>query len=426
MTSSLSLGAAMRIYYIAIFLLISSSIAAQGLAKQSFYINKNYTLKGKAYSSDKSEIAPVYVGDAVELLLLEENLMEPGNDWARIRVAEEKEGYIPISYLQKEKPPEQLIKKRDIILYEPQTYFVTASSLVIRSGPGQSFDPITSLPRNSEVSVTRFSDNDDYVDGLAAKWAYVKTQGYSEGWVFSGYLAFQKSSVDTAPENWEHIMSGNTKYVRPPILHIRDEPGKLGTIIGTVNQGKSIKILDRMAWQETITGLRSVWVRIESDGTEGFVFGGFLASKNGLYLGGDHIDKPFIFPIDPNRARRTSPYGYRIHPVLGVKRLHTGLDLGSTTGTPIYAAGDGVVEFQQNHEKEGYGRLTVIRHENGLVTYYAHQDIMHVKRGDKVRAGDTIGEVGNTGLSTGPHLHFEVRAGLNKECFDPDHYMISP
>lgn len=393
---------------------------------QQYFVNKTYVLKGKGAENEKSEIGPVYPGDEVTVLHLEENMMDPENDWAKVRVSDGKEGYIPFPYLQKNKPDESIIRKREVILFQPQKYYVTASSLMLRSGPGQHFDAISSLHQNMEVEVSKFSDNDDYIDGYAAKWAYLKVNDYMEGWVYSAYLSMQKASSDQSPEPWEHINSGSSKYVRPPVLRIRDEPGKLGGIIGTVPQGQNVQIIERKEWVETISGIRSIWVKIRVGQVEGFVFGGFLSTRAGLVLRSDDIDKPFIYPIDPNRSRRTSPYGNRIHPISKLPRLHTGMDIGAPTGVPIYAAGDGVVEFQEDKTVGGYGRLTVLRHDNGLVTYYAHQDVMFVRRGDRVKAGDTIGNVGNTGNSTGPHLHFEVRAGLHKESFDPENFMDVP
>jgi uncharacterized protein YgiM (DUF1202 family) len=380
-------------YYIHLIAILFTSITPYYLQAQSknLFVSKNYILKAKASNIEEATIAPVLLGESVEILHLQEDLLNPEGDWAKIRLSDGKEGFIPFSYLQKESPPESAIKNRDVILFEPQVQYVTASNLNIRTGPGQSFDVISSIERNSEVTVYRYSDDDDYIDGLAAKWAYVKTSGYSEGWIYGGYLSLEKADSDQTPEDWEHIYKGSSKYVRTPQLRIRDEPGNLGTIIGSTTQGKSVSIVKRMSWVETIAGIRSVWVQIEVDGITGYVFGGFLSQRSGLYLSGDYLDKPFLYPLDPNRSARTSPYGYRIHPILGYKRLHTGIDLGAAIGTPIYSAGDGVVEFQQDKLKEGYGRLTVIRHENGLVTYYAHQEKMHVKRGDRVKAGDTIG-----------------------------------
>ena len=103
----------------------------------------------------------------------------------------------------------------------------------------------------------------------------------------------------------------------------------------------------------------------------------------------------------------TSPFGWRIHPILGGRRLHTGIDLGSATGEPIHAAANGLVILAERWG--GYGRAVVIDHGGGLSTVYAHQSSIAVSVGDDVLAGDVIGYIGCSGYCTGPHLHFEVR-----------------
>lgn len=108
----------------------------------------------------------------------------------------------------------------------------------------------------------------------------------------------------------------------------------------------------------------------------------------------------FVFPT-PARAVVTSHFGAR------KRRWHYGLDLGLPTGEPIYAAFDGVVRF--SNWNSSYGNLIVIRHNNGLETYYAHLSKRNVHAGDHVKAGTTIGLCGNTGRSYGSHLHFEIR-----------------
>src|SRR3989339_824130 len=108
-------------------------------------------------------------------------------------------------------------------------------------------------------------------------------------------------------------------------------------------------------------------------------------------------------------CRLSSRYGMRNHPILHIRRLHTGLDLSAPKGTPVKAWKDGVVVKAKS--SGGYGKLIVVRHTDGSETYYAHLRGFNVKKGDKVDAGDQIGEVGSTGMSTGPHLHFEVRVG---------------
>jgi len=101
-----------------------------------------------------------------------------------------------------------------------------------------------------------------------------------------------------------------------------------------------------------------------------------------------------------------SAFGWRIDPLTGRSALHTGLDFASETGTAIHAAAGGVVVAREFHP--AYGNMVEIDHGNDLVTRYAHASRLMVKKGDLVRRGQMIAEVGNTGRSTGPHLHFEV------------------
>ena len=114
-------------------------------------------------------------------------------------------------------------------------------------------------------------------------------------------------------------------------------------------------------------------------------------------------------------GRLASRFGWRIHPIFHTRKLHTGVDLASPRGTPIYAAGDGVVE--KAGWTSGYGNYTMIKHVNGYETGYGHQSKILVKPGDKVRQGQLIGLVGSTGNSTGNHLHFEIK--INGNFVDP-------
>jgi murein DD-endopeptidase MepM/ murein hydrolase activator NlpD len=102
-----------------------------------------------------------------------------------------------------------------------------------------------------------------------------------------------------------------------------------------------------------------------------------------------------------------SKFGMRHHPILGIDRLHAGCDIGAGSGEPIYAPADGFVVLAG--ERGGYGNTTVIDHGNSLGTLYGHQSRIVVLPGQTVKRGDLIGYVGSTGLSTGPHLHFETR-----------------
>jgi murein DD-endopeptidase MepM/ murein hydrolase activator NlpD len=111
---------------------------------------------------------------------------------------------------------------------------------------------------------------------------------------------------------------------------------------------------------------------------------------------------PFDMPVKSS-YRFTSGFGYRWG------RLHAGADMAGPVGTPIYATADGVVTHAD--WQSGYGRLIKIQHEFGLETRYAHLSRISVKKGQRVSRGDRIGDMGNTGRSTGPHLHYEVRVG---------------
>jgi murein DD-endopeptidase MepM/ murein hydrolase activator NlpD len=109
----------------------------------------------------------------------------------------------------------------------------------------------------------------------------------------------------------------------------------------------------------------------------------------------------------PVGAPMSSGFGTRVHPILGEVRMHTGIDYAAGTGVPIKAAGSGIVVWAG--PRGGYGNAVIIDHRNGLATLYAHQSRVNATVGQKVSTGQVVGFVGQTGMSTGPHLHFEVR-----------------
>ncbi len=119
-----------------------------------------------------------------------------------------------------------------------------------------------------------------------------------------------------------------------------------------------------------------------------------------VVFGTGQMSYPSVGPI-------TSTFGWRIHPILGYSRFHAGLDFGAGYGTPIRAADTGTVIFAGWYG--GYGNAVVIDHGKGIVTLYGHSSQLYVSSGQVVQRGQAIAAVGSTGLSTGPHLHFEVR-----------------
>lgn len=126
-----------------------------------------------------------------------------------------------------------------------------------------------------------------------------------------------------------------------------------------------------------------------------------LQRNTGPYSGGT-----MAWPV-PGYSRISSPYGYRIHPVFKTKKLHTGIDIPAPTGTKITAAQGGTVIYSGT--LGGYGKTIMLDHGGGIVTLYGHNSSLVVKEGQEVKKGDTIAKAGSTGVSTGPHCHFEVR-----------------
>jgi murein DD-endopeptidase MepM/ murein hydrolase activator NlpD len=121
----------------------------------------------------------------------------------------------------------------------------------------------------------------------------------------------------------------------------------------------------------------------------------------------------------PSDAPTSSPFGWRIHPILGYRRFHAGLDFAASYGSTIRAADSGTVIFAGWYG--GYGRAVIINHGNGMTTLYGHTSELYVSEGQTVERGQAIAAVGSTGFSTGPHLHFEVRR--NGTPVDPANYL---
>ncbi len=132
---------------------------------------------------------------------------------------------------------------------------------------------------------------------------------------------------------------------------------------------------------------------------------------------------PSIQPVSNDDLNRTSSgYGWRIHPIHKINKFHAGMDFTAKTGTPIHATGDGKVVFAE-YASNGYGMHVIIDHGYDYQTLYAHMSKINVRRGQKVKRGEELGLIGNSGLSAGPHLHYEVhRFG---EAVDPVNFYFN-
>src|SRR5690606_32592935 len=124
--------------------------------------------------------------------------------------------------------------------------------------------------------------------------------------------------------------------------------------------------------------------------------------------------KKFLMKTPIDGARISSGFGMRKHPILGYSKLHSGVDFAAPKGTPIYAAGDGVVS--KAGWVNGYGNYISVKHANNYETAYAHMNgfAKGMRAGTRVRQGQVIGYVGSTGRSTGPHLHYEIHIAGKK------------
>jgi murein DD-endopeptidase MepM/ murein hydrolase activator NlpD len=132
---------------------------------------------------------------------------------------------------------------------------------------------------------------------------------------------------------------------------------------------------------------------------------------------------PAIMPVSTRDLTRiASGFGLRIHPYYKISKFHAGMDFTAPLGTEIYATGDGTIESVSSG-KRGMGNYIIVNHGFGYSSAYAHLESFNVRQGQKVRRGDVIGFVGNTGMSIAPHLHYEIR--LNGENVDPVNYFFN-
>ena len=263
-------------------------------------------------------------------------------------------------------------------------------------------------PGDRHIATVALSDNGQYVVGLQPDW------------------------VDFPAEDVEQINVGNLPTIYRSIWEtgrkhdLSDET--IERIIGMfaydidmtkrISAGDTIEILEA-GDEEQASEDELLYVGLTLSGTKRQLYR--FTTEDGtvdFYDPDGETGKRFLNrrPLEGGGTLR-SRFGYRIHPIFKTRRLHTGVDLAARSGTPIYAAGDGVISYYK--WQSGYGNKVEIQHVNGYETAYGHMSryVDGLTVGSRVRQGQIIGYVGSTGQSTGPHLHFEIK--INGNLVDP-------
>lgn len=227
-------------------------------------------------------------------------------------------------------------------------------------------------------------------------------------------------------------MSHNIKTLNGQISKIATEDDKLRTVMGLpkldsdtrqVGIGGSdynYKFLDQVSGFEAKIDLskqlRSInqlerEIKLEKQSYQSLLQTFYKKQDSLKYL-------PALRPV--LRGVISSPFGMRFHPIYKVMRFHEGVDFSTHRGTPVYATADGIVKFTGYNG--GYGKMIILNHKYGFETRYGHLSKIVVRRGQFIKRGEKIGEVGNTGLSTAPHLHYEIL--FHGKHLNPAHYFF--
>lgn len=239
----------------------------------------------------------------------------------------------------------------------------------------------------------------------------------------SHYDVLQKR-LNNAINIMEDIQNRDDNFYR---VMMQMEPISRGQRFAGLNNEQRYKDLKKMSDAKLITSMIQ-----QMDILERHLYAQSLSFDELKDMAGKQKDKlkhiPSILPIKISDHTMSSGYGYRRDPVYGFAKFHEGLDFAASTGTDVFASADGVVEIAER--KAGYGNVVDINHGYNYLSRYAHLSKICVKNGQRVSRGEKIGEVGSTGKSTGPHLHYEVRFKgepqnpINYYCFDltPEQY----
>lgn len=279
-------------------------------------------------------------------------------------------------------------------------------------------------------SVTAEADSEQHLLQLNVRWLNNETDTFFQRLVVKRTSKGLQAALETSPMNTSIRMTGGT--VASSLYDAADEARLPDPVVSQLTQIFSSQI-DFHRTLRKGASFSVVYEVLEADGeplrtgrvlTAEFNNGnktyeavwyqepgqkGNYYSMDGKSLSRQYLASPVEF------SRKTSGFAMRLHPIFQTMRAHLGVDYAAPTGTPARTVGDGVVDFAG--PQGGYGNVVIVRHGNNHSTVYAHLSRIQVRKGQSVQKGQTIGAVGSTGWSTGPHLHFEFR--VNGTHVDP-------
>ncbi|MBN1255020.1 MAG: peptidoglycan DD-metalloendopeptidase family protein [Deltaproteobacteria bacterium] len=249
--------------------------------------------------------------------------------------------------------------------------------------------------------------------------------------ITTSYISKSLRLINIAKESKEqttYIAALNKKVeeFQQHIQRLKEFDVKLRIIANLENASETESFLGvggvtpRESWQEPETDLQKLRAELDRLCTEA-EFREKSFQELHSFLEGKKRELACTPAIWPVRGWLTSGFGYRIDPFTGLRQFHEGLDIANRLGTPIVASADGIVSRCSNNF--GFGLTVEINHGYGLLTRYAHLSKAYVRVGQRVKRGDRIAAMGNSGRATGPHLHYEVR--LNNVPINPRNYILN-
>lgn len=248
------------------------------------------------------------------------------------------------------------------------------------------------------------------------QWALIRRASGTEGYL-------PKANLKNVPEEKvANTTAKEKKYVYiSDGLRMRSEPSLSGEFVVLIPYNAEVMVTAYTAKKDTIDARSDYWAKVDYENQQGWVFNAYLRPVA-------HKPPPEPPQVNPSgfampvQGKMTSKFGSRIDPVTKkAGTMHRGIDIAAPKGTPIKAAKDG--EVHENSSNKWWGNYVVLNHGQNIYTMYCHQSRATARKGSRVSQGQEIGLVGSTGKSTGPHLHFEVWVGSNKDITDPLKYL---